>query len=932
MKSALVKIIFMVFGLGFLSIGPAFAQQVSGQISRVGDATHLEFSGRTEWNYDDPVKDGDKLTFVLPAFDELTETRLRSWSCPFVKEVQINKSGPDGKYAVTFVVNDKSVESFDYQTDEPSHLVIDFYKRTAEDGPAPVAQTAASGDAKAAGAKSSTKSQANNSGGLTGKKARTDYTKADGRSPASDEILVGPGVGNMVVAEKPANQFPTIGVFDGSDPNYDRFNLKEYEVKEDAIIASQQNIYIKFPMLKMKTDHFAEMMKTTPAYEITPKEDRENKEARFIIALHLKQRTGSFYETYEYFMKKYPDSPYDEIMRNMKAEQGAQRYLEKGDPVDYEQFRSEYKYLLQKYPDSVLAERNLLLLGYSALYRGDGAEALQNLERYLQKYPTSSERDSVRLAMADGYISLYKPADALRLYAEIEKDPVEKTSAVEATYRRGDVYFGQSKYKDAAEAYQSALKKYPAHARILPNAPYNLAESQFWMGEYRKSLQGFIDYLKMYPAHPHGGFALTRIGELLQILGADQTRVTGAFIEGYFRFPTSQGSEVSRIRMLAQGFKGMKEKEKEKALKEIEDISAKSTLPRMDEFVTLVICDGFTRRNEHTASLEKLVNYYREHPVVSNQDVFRSRILRNISDIMKQELLKGDFMNAMNVHGKYAKTWLRNSTRIDIPYYRARAYEESGVYKEAQKNYAQLRGQLEKMVGTKEYKKRRVYENLPTIDQLNLRMAAVALEEKQYQEALSQLQKIKLPLSPEENIERVQIGARVAELVGNYDQAIQYLKEQVATWNGQEELLVQPYVNLAGLSLKTAKFDEAEEYLQKIEDMHSKSKVVDETWAKTLELKAETQFEKGKKIAAVETYVTLLDQFENKRPMSSIRYRAGKILFDEGDLKGAQKLWAALPEKGGEFYKKLAEEKLKQASFADSYKKYIDRIPAAADL
>ena len=195
MKSALTKFTFMVFGLGFLSIGPAFAQQVSGQISRVGDATHLEFAGRTDWNYDDPVKDGNKLTFVLPAFDEVTETRLRSWSCPFVKEVQINKSGPDGKYAVTFVVADQSVESFDYQTDEPSHLVIDFYKRTVEDGPAPVV---AGANSAATATTPGAKAQSSN-----GKKARTDYTKADGRSPAS-EILVGPGSGNMVVAEKPA--------------------------------------------------------------------------------------------------------------------------------------------------------------------------------------------------------------------------------------------------------------------------------------------------------------------------------------------------------------------------------------------------------------------------------------------------------------------------------------------------------------------------------------------------------------------------------------------------------------------------------------------------------------------------------------------------------------------------------------------------------
>jgi hypothetical protein len=67
-------------------------------------------------------------------------------------------------------------------------------------------------------------------------------------------------------------------------------------------------------------------------------------------------------------------------------------------------------------------------------------------------------------------------------------------------------------------------------------------------------------------------------------------------------------------------------------------------------------------------------------------------------------------------------------------------------------------------------------------------------------------------------------------------------------------------------------------------------------------------------------------------PMSSVRYKAGKILFDEGDLKGAERIWSALSSSTGEFYKKLAQEKLDQAEWQDSYKRYIDRIPAAEGL
>jgi tetratricopeptide (TPR) repeat protein len=912
--------IFLVFGLVFTFVAPTHAQLTSGQISRVGDATHLEFSGRREWNYDDPVKNGDKLTFVLPAFDQVTETRLRSWACSFVKEIQIDKNGPDNKYAVTFVLNDQDVETFDYQTDDPSHLVIDFYKKSKEDIAAQTAPTQVKPSvSKTTGPKAA-----------ASKGARKEYTKVsgDGRKPAGDELLAAGDLAAAAEDKKPS--YPGIGVFDGSDPNYDRFLMKDYEVKEEAIISSQQNIYIKFPMLKIPSDRFVEMMQKPPIYEVQPSDEKENKEARFIIKMFNEKKWGSFADTYNYFMKQYPNTKYDEIMRNMFAESKVYEYLEKKDLKSYEQFRSEYRYLIEKYPDSVLTERNLLLLGQSALHRNDGTEALQHFERYLQKYPESTQRDRVQFGVAEAYNSLYKPEDALKTYALIEKNSKDANSLAEAAFRRGDVSFGQGQYKKAEQQYAEAIKKYPAWQKVLPNAQYNLSEAQFWQGSYKESLASFVEYLKRFPNHNHGGFALARIGELLQILGADQQRVTGAFIEGYFRFPQSQGSEISRIRMLAQAFKGMREKEKVKAQKEIEAIAVNSKLPRMDEFATLTISDGLSRRGENPESLKKLVDYYQAHPSTSSQPVFRSRILRNISDIMKKDLEGGDFMKAMNIYGKFANTWLKNSDRVDIPYFRALSYEKSGVYNDARKGYTDLKNKLAAIQGTTEEKKRKIYENLPSLSQIYLRLAAVSLQERQYQDAISNLQKVKGGLGEAEEIEKTQIGAQVAVLVGNFDQAIGYYKDLVSTFKGQPEMLAQPYLSLADLSLKKGQLSEAEDYISRLEKIKQDKKLSDEMWATTLESKAQLQIQRGQKVAAVETLVNLLEQFENQRPMSSVRYKAGQILFDEGDVKGAEKLWSGLTEDKGQFYKKLAQEKMKQAEWSDSYKKYIDRIPAAS--
>lgn len=907
---------------------PAFGQTISGQISRIGDSTHLEFKGRNEWVYDDPVQNGDKLSFLLPPFDSATEVQLRNWSCPFVKEVNINKNAPDGKYEVIFTLADKNVETFNYLTDEPSRLIIDFYRRVDTEQNKNQTASASPTNSKTTNTKTASKVPGPKSG-----KARDEYTKVqnDGRKPAS-EILVGP-VADISEVKTAVSDTPSRGIFDGGDPNYDRFTIKDYQIREDAVIASQQNIYIKFPMLKVKMDRFQEMFKNAPEYEIKPTDTKENKEARFILQLHQNRRIASFLESYEYFQKQYPNSQYDEILRNLKAEIHILRYLEKNDPVDYEQFRSEYRYLLEKYPDSVLAERNLLMLAYSAIDKGDAFEALQDLQKYEQKYPNSDEIDHVKLASSEALVLLNKPNDALAIYESLEKNAKKKSLGMEAAYRVGDVYFVQKDYAKAIKAYERAMKTYPAFKNVLPNAQYNMSESRFWTGDYKQSLKDFVEYLKMFPTHSHGGFALTRVGELLQILGADQSRVVGAFIESYFRFPRSQGSEVARIRMLSQGLKGMKEKEKRKALEEIEEIGRNSKLPRMDEFVTLMVADGLSRRGEYKNSLDRLVSYYQAHPTTSSLPVFKSRILRNISDVMNDELEKNNFIGALNFYGKYAKTWLKNANRIDIPYYQARAFEQSGVYGQAEKSYVQIREQLAKIRNTPEERTRRVYENLPTLDQVNLRIAVVAVEQRKYREALTSLKAIKGPLAAAENVERVQIGARVAEQLGDLKQAVAYLQELVKNWQGQPELVAQPYLSLAELHMKSENLEAASKSLTEIEGMKAKGvEVNDEIWAKTLELRGDYQLRTGQRLAAVETFTRLLEEYEAKRPLSSVRYRTGRILYDEGDIKGAEKIWSGLDDKTGEFYKKLAQEKLQQSEWQDNYKKYMDRIPAAQDM
>ncbi|MCB0361547.1 MAG: hypothetical protein KDD35_02430, partial [Bdellovibrionales bacterium] len=91
-------------------------------------------------------------------------------------------------------------------------------------------------------------------------------------------------------------------------------------------------------------------------------------------------------------------------------------------------------------------------------------------------------------------------------------------------------------------------------------------------------------------------------------------------------------------------------------------------------------------------------------------------------------------------------------------------------------------------------------------------------------------------------------------------------------------------------------------------------------------------YEQKRYVAAVEAYLALLDQYETKRPLAYIRYKVGSILYETGDIKGAERIWSQLKANQGDMYKKLAAERLNQAEWQDEYKKYLNRIPAMSGV
>lgn len=918
--------------LGLLVFSPvnSWAKSLNGTISAQSDTVHLELSGETNWSYDVKrvqKKDETQVEITVNALDETTVKSFSAFKSDLISAVSINKFGPDGKYVIILNLSGEEVDSFDYLTDQPSRLVVDFYVNNSQ----------------------KVKSQPNaGSEKLPNKKidlGSADYklpikrgksgTAAKRRAPATADVLVLSEQG-LDVAQ---NELPNIqtGVFDGGDPNYDRFSIKDYEIKEEAIIASKENYYIPFPMLQTQSNAY-EKIKMAPAiYQIVPKSTDENKQARLLQTLFEKKRYAVFLKTLDWFRQKYPESEYSEIIDYMSADTHMALWREKDNNAEFEQGFQEYKTAIQRYPISSLSERTSLKLGFIALEKNDALRALRIFKEHIDNKnfdkKESFSKDLAHIGTGIAFAKLNRYEEAVQQFDNIEKQSTFSELKTEAAFRRADSFIQAKKYTQAVQEYQDALKRYPVAQTSFPNAYYNQAESLFNLDKFRESLDVYREFVKKFPTNEYAPFAMTRLGELLEILGADRTRVMGAYLEAFFRYGENPSVIVSRLRLLSGRMNGMKPKEVASAVEEIMSLAKKVELPNMDQFAHVMVADGYTSRGENQKSIDLLVKFYQQNPTTVDRNLITRRIIGNISNEIRKEVENGKFIQALRTHQKYDDSWLKNSQRLDIKFDIGRSFEMAGIPKEAKKYYQDALNQRYAM-SDKEGKAAEIVEKLPSSDELNLRLSAIATQEQKFSQAYDHLKNIKHPekLTDPQQIERVNLAVSILERRGDVDSAVRYLTELLKTWKGQPELVAGPYLKLSELELKQNKKEDAIQTLAKIDEMMKDSeKVPAEIHIKALQSLGDLYLEKGQQEKAITTYERLLNKYEEKSPLASLRYKLGEVHFKRGEVQKAAATWNEFKGTKSDFWKNLAQEQLKNSEWQDGFRKYIKRIPAMSE-
>lgn len=957
--STLAAAFVAVTTLGATNVAGA-AGEIRSEFSKIGDASHFEFEGTGAERY--KIRKGEtdsSVVLLMPSLDESSLRRLKAVTDSQVKISQINPNGPDGMIEVHFELA-KGIDYFDYVSDQPTRLVLDFFSGAAPGETPKDAKALAEAETKTDEAKPTEEKTADK---------KSAKAEARERAPAGGDFVIVAKQGVTGATTLTAEPLPLAekiasrkdferGIFDGGDPEFRRFTVKDYEIKEAARFSSRAALRISFPMLDLGFPKLEELQNTPPVYEILPGETDENKRARLLLTLFKNRRQALFLTTARDFLRDFPKTEYDEIVRYMMADTHYDLWLKERQhkeenkildesnlhDSDFEEAMGYYNNLVEKYPESPMTTRTLLLVGYSYLERGDSFGALKTFQRFVRLKPDSKYAGQVKLSIARAFLALNRWEDAVRELASVEKDAKNPKDRQEAAFRQGDVYFRRGDYPKAIESYSAAIAKHPEATGRFPNAFYNLAEARFRSGQEREAIDGYRQFLQKFPEHSYGGYAMTRLGELIETLvGADDSRVTGAFFESYFRYRSTAGADIARMRVLTTRMTKMKGRELRDALREIDDIVKRDRdLPSIQEFKTITVADAFTDRKEYDKATKDLIQFYKENTQSKHLHLIKGRIVRNLTESIRESVDKGDFIDGLRRYSRDQSGWLKGIKRADLPFLAGRAYEQAGVFTEAADQYREALARILAQKGHGGSVDRDVFEAQIAPESARLRLAAMAANEKDFAGAEAQLKQIKdlKTLSPKELVERAGLASDVAQARGQVPAARQYLAEMIRSFQGTENagLMGPLHLRTAQLALKDKDYKAAEAAV----DLTLKASTGDEPETErvrtaALETQAEVALARGKRKEAIASYKNLLEvpvanADASRGGYDSVRYRLGKLLFESGDLKGAETTWGQLAQDNKSLWQRLAKEQMSGAKWREEYKRYIDRIPAAAPM
>ena len=919
MKKNIHNLIKIVILITVFTAPKSWSANLKAQLKQQGETVNFEISGQKNWDYDlkkITANGKTKIQLQVKGLDADAVKNLKSVPNQFITAVNTVPNSLENSTTIEFTLANDSVETFDYLTDQPSKLIVDFYKSDEIKTSSKDTSKDATKDKPAVAAKK----QAN--------KNQIAQKSNKARTPADVSFLKVKSEDNVTTFID-QNVDLRLGLFDGADEKFKRFNINDLNIQQAAVIKGLESYYLNFPMLNPEYTFWSMLKKNPPQYTFQPAQTEENKQARLLQTLFMKKRPLVLKKTTEWFEKKFPHSKYLESVYFMNGDAMFDLWKETKDSRHFDSAQFFYEQAIIKYPQSSLTERTSLQLGMMNIDKKDYLTAIRKLTSHVtdDRFDKKTSHEYAKLGLAYAMLMTNKLEDGLNLLNLVESQAKDELTKSEAAYRRGDFYFHNLDYPAAIKSYSEATQKYPQYTQLFPSAMFNKMEAEFRFKKPEAAHKSAIDFVQNFPSHDYAPYALTRVGELLEILGADQSRSVGAFLETHFRYGDNLKTVVARLHLLSTRMKSMKQLEVDQTLEKMNNLVKESDLENIGQFKTSMIADGFSRRKEYEKAIDILTQFYQKEPNKLDSYHIKNRIVTNINRQLKHDYLGNNYKKVLKTYQKYEDTWLKNNPRIDSQFYLADAHQNIGSHYTALTKFQKIENQLKQIENDKtQLSFVKATEDLPLQDQVNLRQAICLYETEQFQNASEKLKAIKNPvdLSDQEQIQRVHYAALIYEQKEDYETAIKYLAELVKVWSNKNQFLIPSALKLADLYQKDKKYDLANEKLESLltSNLNSDNRFT------VLKKLSEVNLNQKNNERSIKNLTILMNEYSDKKDISAEIYQLGNLHYVQGEYKKAQDIWSQIDSSKNQFWSKLAQEKIKDTEWTIQNKKYLKRIPA----
>lgn len=874
-------------------------------ISHINDVTHIEIAGIGANDYQADKKNNT----VELKVNDLTSgqiAKLKNYRDKHITRIEVSQSAALDQSIVKIYLSSNAVDMFDYLTDSPPSLSVDFYFDDEK-------QEKIAKESKEKIQKNS-KNEKNN--------ANSDVNESQiSRKLASDEFIK-QIEGASLLADLDGNK-NKINKQDGKNKN-NRKAIKNYDVRDTLdidvekihfdphlIIEAREMIFLKFPLLLNENQYLSSMLSRRVTYEIADAGDTETKDFFKSKKMFDKNDYKVFFKSKKIFQKKYPKSKYNEMINFMGADALLQVYKKEKNPELFEEALKTYDALLSRYPKSALSERTYLLTSFLRIKEGKYLEATRNLKTYIERYRTSPIRENIRLILAQSLLRLQQYRDAALIYEELIKSDANDVRET-AMFEAGDVFLEKKDYKNAIKYYEGALSAYPQAASKYPNVFFNLGEAQFLMEDYSNSLQSFKGFLRSYPQHEFSSYAWTRMGEMLEIAEKGEKVWRGFYNESIFRFKSDTGAKIAEAHLLYHDAIKAPQHKLHLYLDKLEQLGKEIHLTYAAGFIAFKIADVYYGRGDFKKSTDHLIAFFRNEQIPLEADKFHKRIGRSLLAMFKDELAHGTPDSALMALKNYDELWFKKSNLLSFDFIKGQIYENAGLYDLAEiyiEKYLKRAKSMELLESS---------EKVPSKSLVYLILTRALLNNNKVPSALENFKNIHVSeLNDGEADDYIRLQRDIALQRKDLDESIKF-SENIKSPNKKDMRL------LASIYSQNHNYKNAVLTVDKYVNgykLDSKEKF-DILKDKVSYLQANNDKEK---------YNTFLKKFydefkETKFQFDKERFDLGKVYTEEGNYKTAQEIWSTITD--GSIWQKLARESQQENDWNKKYEKYVDRVPA----